>query len=166
MKEIPEYLGEERLAYCYSDLSKKKNNKEKCRSVKCLRCGNLFFVRVLDIEYPGGKKGRYCSRTCVAKHTLTGRKMSEKQRVEMSLARRNEGNPAWKGDSVGWDGGHDRAQRWYKLEPCEKCGSEKSERHHRDSDFRNNNRDNIQFLCRYHHMEIDGRLHKPKRGVI
>ena len=54
--------------------------------------------------------------------------------------------------------GNHRAQIMYPLEPCEVCGSEKSERHHKDDDTLNNDRSNIQFLCRKHHMEVDGRL--------
>lgn len=46
----------------------------------------------------------------------------------------------------------------FPLQPCEVCGSEKSERHHRDDNTLNNNPANIQFLCRKHHMETDGRL--------
>ncbi len=52
-----------------------------------------------------------------------------------------------------------RAQRWYPdTGPCEFCGAEPAERHHRDSDARNNARSNIALACRRCHMKLDGRL--------
>ena len=67
-------------------------------------------------------------------------------------------NTNWMGDKATAHTGRRRAQEWFPLEPCEVCGSDKSERHHKDDDTLNNDRSNIQFLCRKHHMEIDGRL--------
>ena len=140
-------------------------NKELARGVECRNCKELFFARIVDLNSKIGNKGRYCSHSCVVKKSLTGRIRPESECKNISISKQKDKNPAWKGEKVGWEGGHDRAQRWYKLKPCEKCGNVKAERHHKDFDYKNNNEDNIQFLCRYHHMEIDGRLHKPRRKM-
>ena len=41
--------------------------------------------------------------------------------------------------------------------PCVKCRA-KGERHHVDGNPLNNVPENIAWLCRHHHMELDGRL--------
>lgn len=73
-----------------------------------------------------------------------------------------ENNPAWKGDGAGTQAAHNRARRWYgkSKEPCAICDSEKSEIHHIDSNPYNNEPDNIQWVCRKHHVAIDGRMDK------
>jgi len=154
MKEVPSFLNEVKVIL-YS------KGKEKCKAVKCKNCLNIFFARIVDLNKKQGK-GSYCSHSCVAKKTHTGRIRADWEKEKLSASKTKERNPNWKGDKVGWWGGHDRAQRWYKLEPCVKCKNKKTERHHLDGNFRNNDKENIQFLCRFHHMEIDGRLHKPK----
>lgn len=71
-----------------------------------------------------------------------------------------ENNPNWKGDAAASSTGNDRARRWYpKTLPCEICGKA-AERHHKDGNSKNNKYLNIEFLCRKHHMEADGRLEK------
>ena len=68
--------------------------------------------------------------------------------------------------------GHLEAQRLYpNLEPCDVCGSARTERHHVDGNPCNNVRENIRFLCRLHHMEADGRLERlrkeaPRRYLV
>ena len=69
-----------------------------------------------------------------------------------------EKNPQWKGDNATQHSGRGRAIRKHSLIPCEICELNKTERHHKDGNTLNNNPDNIQFLCRKHHMEEDGRL--------
>lgn len=54
-------------------------------------------------------------------------------------------------------GGYKRASKYLyaKPEPCEACGTiENINRHHKDKDPKNNNRDNIQFLCQLHHQRL------------
>mgnify|MGYP001594170758 CR=1 FL=1 len=75
--------------------------------------------------------------------------------------RKKSGNPHWKGNKV--KTGYDRANRWFKKLPCNLCGNKKSEIHHIDNNSINNNLSNIVFLCRRHHMMIDGRLYAIKR---
>lgn len=55
--------------------------------------------------------------------------------------------------------GRRRAQRLYPaLPPCERCGGDKAERHHKDANTMNNLRQNIEFICRRCHMQADGRM--------
>lgn len=67
--------------------------------------------------------------------------------------------------------GRDRARKMYPLEPCEVCGLTGGgrggiERHHRDRNRMNNERENIAFLCPPHHRAahviqrnpVDGRF--------
>lgn len=41
---------------------------------------------------------------------------------------------------------------------CERCGADKTERHHKDGNTLNNVSSNIAVLCRRCHMDADGRL--------
>ena len=54
--------------------------------------------------------------------------------------------------------GHKRAQRLYKLGPCEKCGAAGRDRHHRDGNQFNNAPENVAILCRRCHQLEDGRF--------
>jgi len=68
-------------------------------------------------------------------------------------------NPNWKGEECKRRGGNDRARRLYPEDrPCERCNIPKGERHHKDGNTLNNTAENIEFLCRRHHMEADTRL--------
>lgn len=52
--------------------------------------------------------------------------------------------------------GHKRAQRLYPtVQPCEVCGSPRSERHHKNGNTADNRRRNIAWLCRKHHIAED-----------
>lgn len=66
-------------------------------------------------------------------------------------------SPHWKKNTTNVKTGRQRAWKMFKLEPCEVCGSKKSERHHIDGNTLNNVRKNIMFLCRKHHIAIEGR---------
>ena len=69
--------------------------------------------------------------------------------------------PGPKTDNPSVKTGRSRAQRLYpEIGPCESCGAERAERHHRDGDTINNDPSNIAALCRKCHMETDGRLEK------
>lgn len=71
-----------------------------------------------------------------------------------------ENNPMWKGDDAADQTGRDRASRWFIVSRfCEKCNRKiHIERHHKDGNSLNNDRQNLQFLCRRCHMEEDGRM--------
>ena len=97
-----------------------------------------------------------------------GPKKGYKQSPDHIAARITEGkdHPRWMGDDISEKGGRARALRWYpELGPCIKCGSPRSERHHKDRDTANNEAGNIQPLCRKCHMKGDGRLDKLIEGT-
>ena len=81
----------------------------------------------------------------------------------ISKSKRGELNPRWGGNNVNTNSGRDRAQRMYPPRPCRICGGV-AERHHKDDDTLNNEPSNIDFLCRKHHMEADGRMDRRKNG--
>lgn len=90
---------------------------------------------------PGPKKGYKQSNEHVQKRKRFGPK-----------------HHAWKDDNLTINSGRTRALRKYPIKPCEICGSNKSERHHKNGDTKDNTPENIQFLCRRCHMVEDGRL--------
>ena len=70
-------------------------------------------------------------------------------------------NPSWKGDNVTKTSGGRRARNLFsQLGQCQLCEKPATERHHIDDNTTNNDLSNIMFLCRHHHMEVDGRLEK------
>jgi len=48
--------------------------------------------------------------------------------------------------------GRAEARRLYPSQPCEDCGARVAHRHHVNGDRQNNERSNIRFLCRRHHV--------------
>lgn len=74
---------------------------------------------------------------------------------------RGSEHPDWKGDDARDETKRARAQRMYKLDNalCECCSQvPATDRHHKDDDTGNNERNNLMFLCRRCHMTVDGRL--------
>jgi hypothetical protein len=65
---------------------------------------------------------------------------------------------AWKGDGALPTTKRQRAVRLYRLGLCERCGRRGVDRHHKDGNTGNNDRSNIEILCRKCHMIVDGRL--------
>ncbi len=72
-------------------------------------------------------------------------------------------NSNWVGDNITQASARCRAQRMYPQQPCVICGKD-GERHHKDGDTANNQYDNIDWLCRKHHMEADGRMIRRDHG--
>jgi hypothetical protein len=94
-----------------------------------------------------------------------GQRKGYKQTAEhiANRIKRGEKHQNWIGDSVSVRGGRTRALRIYpKIGPCEVCGKEKTERHHKDGNTANNSPDNISILCRKCHMVEDNRLDRLK----
>jgi len=64
----------------------------------------------------------------------------------------------WRGENATPNKKRARAQRWFSLEgvTCEheQCDKPATDRHHKNGDIDNNERTNLAFLCRRHHMEI------------
>ena len=68
-------------------------------------------------------------------------------------------NPSWKGDAAQDITKRQRGIRLYpELGKCELCDSKATDRHHKDRNTGNNERSNVQFLCRRCHMTVDGRM--------
>lgn len=96
--------------------------------------------------------------------TLTGRK--NPRMTEMARSQVGEKHPRWKGAAATEHSGRKLAQYRYRLEPCEVCGREpggkpRIERHHKDSNTRNNDRSNIAFLC----VPCHKAAHRAMKGV-
>jgi len=68
----------------------------------------------------------------------------------------------WRGERATVKAGRQRARASFALGPCERCGKNGVERHHKDANPLNNDPENIEILCRHCHMEIDGRLERFK----
>lgn len=80
---------------------------------------------------------------------------------QMLKFQEKENNSNWKGDKAVAQTGRSRAERYFPTPcPCEICGEAKTERHHGDGNPLNNEKGNIFWLCRKHHMEADGRMDK------
>src|SRR5258708_7044519 len=111
--------------------------------------GNTLYTKSKNVKYH-----RKCN-TCNKEYTGWGKlycKSTCKQFPKF------ENSPHWKKDSTNPQTGRNMAWRMFKLEPCEVCKSKKSERHHIDGNPLNNVRNNIMFLCRKHHIAIEGRV--------
>jgi len=108
-------------------------------------------------------KIKQVSTTTIRKHML-GAGVPKRSRSE-SLRRSKLGelNPKWGGNNIQIGGGRQRAKRYYPLKPCRICGKI-AERHHKDDNPLNNEPSNIDFLCRKHHMEADGRMERRNNG--
>ena len=116
--------------------------------LSCDNCGIQFFRKK-----PKPAAHHFCTQNC----KIEWMKIHSDFKKYMRKQGFAEHKSNWKGTNITIAGGRDRAQRWYKSAPCEICGSPKSDRHHKDGDTSNNSPSNIQFLCRKHHMEVDGR---------
>jgi len=115
---------------------------EKWFNKTCPICGLMFHVKPSHISLI-----TCCSIRC--RNTLN----------KNSIAYRGSGNPNWKEHTSKPISGRHRAESLYpNTKPCRLCGSSKTERHHIDGNTFNNSTENIDFLCRKHHMEEDGRL--------
>lgn len=89
-----------------------------------------------------------------------GRIWTVESRLKLSLKRRGQDNPNWKGESATLQAGRARAGAWFAEQlVCARCGERnQTERHHRDGNPLNNERDNVRHLCRRCHMIEDGRM--------
>ena len=117
--------------------------------------GDRSYTKSKNVKYK-----RNCN-TCGKKYFGWGREVCSKNCLRPP---RLEKSPFWKGENITNSTGRQRAEKMYYLLPCQKCGSKNSERHHIDSNPKNNNRSNIMFVCRKHHVAIDGRMVKARQA--
>lgn len=82
-----------------------------------------------------------------------------KGRSDSPYHKRGPDNPMWTGGD-----GHAAARHLYPGPlVCEWPGCTAiAERHHKDGDPKNNDRSNIEFLCKPHHIERERRFSKPQ----
>lgn len=149
-------------------------------SRQCLHCGKQFQAMQAEVNRGGG---RFCSKACGTKAAhdrhaygrpkvwlsckecgtvflvTASRALKGRAFCGLSCAASGSNNARWKGDQAGAQAGRLRAEKMYrKIGPCVRCGSERSERHHKDGNTLNNDPSNIEIVCRRCHMEEDGRL--------
>ena len=136
-----------------------KTQYEKYYTNECPDCGNkkYKYAKFCNNCFAKGKRNPNYNK----KHSEDTKKKIGLNSGKSRLGKKRKGNIA-ETDARG----RERAERWFNLKPCEICGSNKSERHHKDNNPRNNNPENIMFVCRKHHQEIDGRLKNLKIGLI
>jgi hypothetical protein len=83
-----------------------------------------------------------------------------KETAMIQIRNSNENHYAWKGDDARVDTARARARRNFCITTCALCGSAATDRHHIDSNTKNNTIENILPVCRKCHMTIDQRLEK------
>jgi hypothetical protein len=118
---------------------------------ECAQCRTVFsrYVR------PSLPRPMYCCARCRNKHIASRPDVKGAK----AAARRGEKSIWWKGDAIAERSGRTRALRAFpEKAPCEACGAERSERHHKDGNTKNNAAENVARLCRRCHMTEDGRL--------
>lgn len=119
----------------------------------CKVCGAAFYTKPSLIRLRNG--GQHCSRACRA--------------VTARDERLGDRCPTWKGDAASVDAGRQRARTLYDLGPCERCGADGYDRHHKNGNTHDNRPGNVEILCRRCHMEVDGRratlLHLAPRAL-
>ena len=87
----------------------------RARAAKCPVCGREFRA-VKDFKE---KKQKYCSSNCYQKHWVKAIRPRLK-----SPSRKNEKNPSWKGEGVGYSGIHKWVTRNFgEPQKCEHCGT-------------------------------------------
>lgn len=114
---------------------------------KLCKCGKLTKNKV------------YCSYACNNKYrNIT---YSKKRNLKISLSKRKENNPMWKGDKVGYAALHDWVRRQLsKPKFCQKCKKRKAyDLANISGKYLRDVKDYI-WLCRKCHMTIDGRIIK------
>jgi endogenous inhibitor of DNA gyrase (YacG/DUF329 family) len=116
-----------RTGLCVGCAAKAKGDRMRTPKAPCARCGQ-----------PVPKNDRkYCSMECFL---ADGPWLTAAQ------------HPAWKGANVTDSGARKRTARAIEAGVCRVCGSPNADRHHINRDFHDNSPENIEFLCRSHHI--------------
>jgi hypothetical protein len=90
----------------------------------------------------------------VSRGEMKGQRRRFKEGHQLNQFRFGEKNPSWKGDTCSKRGGHSRARRKFPiLGDCERCGRPGKVRHHKDRNTLNNDKGNIEILCKPCHLK-------------
>jgi hypothetical protein len=116
------------------------------------------------------KKGQKMSDSGKEKLRLAnlGKKLSVETRLKISVGnkgkKRNQENPAWKGDKVGIDALHEWIRR-NKAKPqfCEKCQINSPKDLANISGEYKRDLNDFKWICRSCHMKEDGRIFQLKQ---
>lgn len=136
---VPSRVGH--WAYCGQECRANAAKKSKeARARDCEVCGEKLYPTRQQIQSGGG---RYCSRTCYGRG--------------LSIERKGEANPAWKGDGLGYFGIHNWLRREYgNPDQCEHCGAnERIDWALKDGCAYERRRENFIGLCRGCHLRYD-----------
>lgn len=119
---------------------------------KCKKCNKEITIK---------NKSGYCRSCRMLGNKITlGRKMSEKQRLELSNLRKGKKNGMWKGDKVGYNALHGWIKNNHeKPDKCDEC-KKVTPYDLANKGIYNRNISNWEWLCRKCHMTKDGRLIK------
>lgn len=105
----------------------------------CPACGRTFTRAEIGQNAAHWEQRRFCSNECAA----PARAEAQRGRIRKADA--------------GAQAGRKRARQLYPgPHVCDECGRP-AEIHHRDGDPLNNDRSNIAFLCRRHHIGVENR---------
>jgi len=100
------------------------------------------------------------------RRVVTGRKISEQGRKNISLSKMGSKHPGWKGDNVGYKGLHCWiSSNWGRLKECEQCGIKKAKKFEwaNITSVYDRNKDNWKRMCCSCHAIFDKKILNIKR---
>ena len=117
-----------------------REDRQAIRKRFCINCGEFFIANHSQIK---NNTAKYCSRKC---HGET-----------MSSERRRDGNPAWRGNDVGYFGIHLWLRNNFEYpKHCENCGQDKKlDWALMDGKDYERKRENFMALCRGCHLAME-----------
>lgn len=146
--ENEEYL---RKRYLEDNITRKELSSEiGCCEKYLYNALKKFNITKSKSNYPNRKAGR----------GIKGMHDKNNGRQRISERMSGENSPSWKGDNITNSGGRLRCNKLYKPDVCWGCEkTEGLERHHYDKNPKNNNAENIFFVCScchnaFHHSDI------------
>jgi thymidylate synthase (FAD) len=143
----PAYQDKEWITELYINQKKTRPEVAKLAGVSDACLG--VWIRKLGI-----KKPLSCRINHKAGHGIKGM-FSEEEKQNISKRMSGSNNPGWEGDDVSDNGARLRANKMYHPDKCSLCNKTINlERHHIDKNPKNNNKNNIKYLCQQHHHAV------------